>query len=157
MSSDKWDDDVALLADLGRALQQDSDVPESVRDAGRAAFAWRTIDAELIELTRRELTGEPVRSDGGTEHLAFDGPGLRVELERDGEVLRGQLVPPGPGRVEVIGGAGNTSPVTVSDDGYFVVRGLPAVSVRLRVSAAGAEFRTPWFGPDLAGPEPDPT
>ena len=53
MSSDEWDDDVALLSDLGRALQQDADVPESVRDAGRAAFAWRTIDAELIELTRR--------------------------------------------------------------------------------------------------------
>ena len=37
MSSDEWDDDVALLSDLGRALEQDADVPESVRDAGRGS------------------------------------------------------------------------------------------------------------------------
>ena len=44
MSSDEWNDDVALLSDLGRALQQDADVPESVRDAAglRSAGARST-------------------------------------------------------------------------------------------------------------------
>ena len=45
-SFDRSTDD-ELLAALGRALQERDPVPEHVVEAAKAAFVWRTIDAEL--------------------------------------------------------------------------------------------------------------
>ena len=146
MSGQNWDDDAALLADLGAALGEQADTPERIKDLGRTAFVWRTVDAELEELTADRTVGEPVRAAGGPVRSTFSGSGISLETERDGDVLRGQLVPPGPGVVDVSGGAGGTVSVDLTDDGYFVVRGLPPTSIRLRVRADGRGFVTPWFG-----------
>jgi hypothetical protein len=51
MSRPPWDDDVRLLLDLGGALDAARAVPTRIADIGRAAFVWRTVDAELAELT----------------------------------------------------------------------------------------------------------
>jgi hypothetical protein len=142
-----WDDDAVLLAGLGRALAEASATPERVGEIGRAAFTWRTVDAELIELTVQDSVGDPVRAQTGPIRATFAGTGVIVETERDGDVLRGQLVPPGPGVVDVIGGA-ETRSVDVSDDGYFVLRELPSTSIRLRIRVADVGFVTPWFGLD---------
>ncbi|MEU6408355.1 hypothetical protein [Microbispora sp. NPDC046933] len=44
-----WDDDDRLLEELGHAVRE-ARVPESFVRAGKAAFAWRTADAELAEV-----------------------------------------------------------------------------------------------------------
>lgn len=46
-----WDDDDALMADLGRAIRAREEVPDRARQAARMAFAWRTVDEELMALT----------------------------------------------------------------------------------------------------------
>jgi len=148
MSREDWDDDAALLADLGGALGEDAGTPDRVADLGRTAFLWRTVDAELVELTAQESAAELVRAAGGPVLSTFTGSGVTVETERDGDVLRGQLAPPGPGQVEVIGGAAGTLSVDLSDDGYFVVRGLPPTTIRLRIRSGDGGFVTPWFGVD---------
>ncbi|MDT3439388.1 MULTISPECIES: hypothetical protein [unclassified Pseudofrankia] len=70
MSRPPWDDDVRLLLDLGGALDAASAVPTRIADIGRAAFVWRTVDAELAELTFDSATdaaGRPGGADPGGE------------------------------------------------------------------------------------------
>jgi hypothetical protein len=149
MTAQNWDDDQALLADLGQALAEDAGTPDRVREIGRAAFAWRSVDADLVTLFADELDPEPVRAGDGPQAHAFSGTvggaEVGVEVERDDGILRGQLVPPGSGRIDVLGGAGGPTSADISDDGYFVVRDLPATAIRLRVSTAAGDFLTPWF------------
>ncbi|GAB3955588.1 hypothetical protein GCM10029976_098820 [Kribbella albertanoniae] len=46
-----WNDDGQLLEALRDALVTEQEVPRAFVEAGKAAFAWRTIDAELAALT----------------------------------------------------------------------------------------------------------
>ncbi|HST65765.1 MAG TPA: hypothetical protein VLM05_11305, partial [Mycobacteriales bacterium] len=43
-------EDARLLAELGAAVRDGQAVPERFRAAARAAYGWRTVDAELAEL-----------------------------------------------------------------------------------------------------------
>lgn len=43
--------DEELLAELGAALRTAEEVPAGFVNAGKAAFAWRGVDAELAALT----------------------------------------------------------------------------------------------------------
>ncbi len=97
MSTPRSDD--SLIADLRRGLAAVDAVPPAVLDAAKAVLTWRTIDAELAELTfdsaaERELAG--VRSDGDeVRRLTFSSRTLTLEIEVHGGVrLVGQVVPP---------------------------------------------------------------
>src|SRR5690348_1577792 len=100
-----WDDDERLLTELGTALRAGTEVPERFVEAGKAAFAWRTVDAELASLTYDSATegvagvrGEPA----DLRALTFAARGLTIELEVTEDSLIGQVVPPQPGSVEVL-------------------------------------------------------
>ncbi len=106
MTSEWWNDDDTLLAAVTRAIREAEDVPPSIVEAGKMAFAWHNIDAELAALTydssRDVLAGASTRS--ATEPaelrcLKFDASELSIELEIIGDVLHGQLVPAQPGEV----------------------------------------------------------
>ena len=45
-----WDDDEELLALLRDALAEQRDVPARFVEAGKASYAWHSIDAELAAL-----------------------------------------------------------------------------------------------------------
>jgi len=47
----EWNDDEKLIEALREAFASADDVPAAFVEAGKAAFAWRTIDAELAALT----------------------------------------------------------------------------------------------------------
>ena len=125
--------------------------PAEVVAASRAAFAWRSIDAELAELAYdswlddRPLAG--VRRAGGPRQLTFEAPGLSVEVELvDGDQRKmvGQLVPPGPGAVEVRHAEGSLT-AAVDELGRFVVESLPAGPVSLRCRPGGTRIvDTDW-------------
>lgn len=136
---------------LRTLVSQVDPTPPAVIAAARAAFEWRTVDAELAELTYdswvddRELAG--VRGGGGPRQLTFEAPGLTVEVEvGDGAVPRlvGQVVPAHPGTVELRHGGGSLT-LAVDDLGRFAAQHLPAGPLSLRCTAGAASpVETEW-------------
>lgn len=126
-------------------------VPLAVTAAARAAFEWRTVEAELAELTydswvdQRELAG--VRGGGDARQLTFEAPGLTVEVEVGngaGRRLVGQLVPPHPGSIE-LRHQGGVLLLAVDELGRFAAQHLPAGPLSLRCSAdAVSPVETEW-------------
>jgi hypothetical protein len=127
-------------------------VPPLLDEAARDAFAWRTVDEELAELTRDsadEEAGALVRGPGGARQLSFESPRVEVELEvvATGERerrLEGQLLPPGSATVTVERPGESGVAVQADDLGRFVLEGLRAGVVRLHVLISGGQIALPW-------------
>jgi hypothetical protein len=127
-------------------------VPELLDEAARGAFAWRTIDEELAELTRDsadEEAGALVRGPGGARQLSFESPRVELELEvvTTGERERrveGQLLPPETATVTVERPGEDGLSVQADELGRFVLDGLRAGVVRLHVFIQGARVALPW-------------
>jgi len=147
-------DDDAVMAELRQAAGQADPLPAESVAAARAAFAWRTLDAELARLAYDSLLEDQplagVRGVGTPRLLTFEAAGLTVEVEAAGEGperrLLGQLVPPQPGRVELRHRGG---PATVEADGMgrFAFPGvLPGpVSLRCDPASGAGTVCTDWF------------
>lgn len=151
---DAYDD---RLTDELRALANRVDPPpDLLGELARAAFGWRSIDAQLAELTYDsavdESLAQAVRGPARTTRLlTFDAAGITVEVEVtvQGEQRRlmGQIVPMQPMVVE-IRHSGGVTPAESDELGRFAADGLPwgPVSLRCHV-AAGDEARvvhTDW-------------
>lgn len=146
MDGKGWSDE-ELLAALGEATRQAGEPTPTMAAAAEAAYAWRTVDAELAALTYDSLADEAalVRDAGAaTRQLVFEGETLGVELEHGPEGLVGQLVPPGPGVVTVLGPAGELSRVEADDLGLFRIEGVRRGPVRLRCVTADDDILTDW-------------
>ena len=147
---DIWDDD-QLLALLQQATREGQEVPPEFTEAGRNAFAWRGIDAELAQLTYdSELDRDAaagVRAEAASiRALTFTSPHLTIELEVGDDSLLGQLVPTGEGTIEVLTQGGGTTLIPVDEVGCFPVRPIPASPFRLRCrTAAGPSVVTGWI------------
>lgn len=144
-------EDAALLAELRQITALLDPVPSEAIAAARSAFAWRTIDAELAELTADTLVDVQlvgVRSAATPTMLTFESAGLTVELEvttlAGGRRIMGQLVPTGAGAVEVRH-KGGTVTVDADEIGRFSVDGVDAGPVSLRCTAGGRAVETDWF------------
>ncbi len=131
-----WTDD-QILAMLRRALEAADPVPETARRAARAAFTWRSIDAELAELVY-DSAEEDVAGVRGTEtarQVAFRAPGVEVEVmvtHSGGRRIVGQLVPPQSARIELQTPDGNQ--ITGTDTlGRFSFDDVPSGPARLVV------------------------
>ncbi|WP_170981677.1 hypothetical protein [Nocardioides dongxiaopingii] len=88
--------DDALLAELGRAVAEEAAVTDRRREAARAAFTWRTVDAELADLLHDSaLEAGAVRSAGvldAVRTLSYGNGDVVLELEVDGDTVLGQVV-----------------------------------------------------------------
>ena len=100
------DDDEDLLALLRDALAEQRDVPTRFVEAGKATFAWRSIDAELAALAY-DSVADPSALAGATRAdraaireltFAFRDATVHVQIARAG--LHGQVVPARAGEVE---------------------------------------------------------
>ncbi len=141
-----------LAGRLGRIAAEVDAPPAEVVTASKAAFAWRTVDAELAELAYdswlddRPLAG--VRRAGGPRQLTFEAPGLTMEVELvdgDARQMVGQVVPAGLEVVEVRHEEGSLT-VPVDGLGRFVVERLPAGPVSLRCRPDGGRIvDTDWI------------
>lgn len=153
----RWDDDDALLAALGEALRSAGPPTDAAvaAAAGRAAWAWRTVDAELAvaELVLDSAVDDDpaLQREAGddTRTLVFSRGGTSLEVSvrpgPDGPSLVGQLVPPGPGEVEALGPAGVLASARADDVGCFTLAPGAPGPVRLRVAAGGAGLVTEWL------------
>jgi hypothetical protein len=146
------DDDDELLALLHEALAEQREVPARFVEAGKATFAWRSIDAELAALAYDSVS-DPDALAGATraDHaaireltFAFRDATVHVQIGRGG--LHGQVVPPRPGEVEVQveGRAPRTAPVDAQ--GWFSFAPMPTGPFRLlwRITGGGTAM-TDWL------------
>jgi hypothetical protein len=146
-----WDDD-ELLARLAEAQQVAESVPREFIEAGKAAYAWRTIDAELAELVydsameEAQLAGQVRAEQAQLRALTFTTSALTIEIEVTTDALLGQLVPPEAGEVEVINPAGEARTQPIDDVGCFTIRPVPVGSFRLHCRTASGTFvATNWL------------
>jgi hypothetical protein len=145
-----WDDE-QLLALLKEALGDSQAVPPDFIAAGRNAYAWRGVDAELAQLSYdSELDQDAVagvRAEAASiRALTFTSPHLTIELEVGEDALLGQLVPTGEGTIEVQTRAGVTATIAVDEVGCFPISPIPPSPFRLRCRATGgASVVTGWI------------
>jgi hypothetical protein len=148
------DKDATTEAELRAIFAHLDPVPQLLDDGARAAFGWRTVDAEIAELLRdsaeaSDEAGLLVRSAGGPRQLSFESPQLGIELEvtetgpRERR-LAGQLLPPGDATVTLERPDADPVSVQADDLGRFVLDGLRAGAVRLHVALRGAQITIPW-------------
>jgi hypothetical protein len=144
-------DDERLLAELGDAVRAGQQVPAGFVAAGKAAFAWRNVDAELATLTGTALVGtraepaSPHAEPASLRSLSFVARELSIEVEVTADALLGQIVPPQPGEIELHGRHGSTQAVPVDEVGWFVIRPVPGTMFRLRLRTAdGTAVVTEW-------------
>jgi hypothetical protein len=139
-------DDDRLMEELARAMGETEAVPDHRREAARAAFTWRTIDADLLALTHDslELADAAVRGALEVRTLGFETDGLSLEIEVDGDRVFGQVLEAQVDEVlvESVGEGSQHSPVDSA--GVFSVV-VPAGPVRFGVRVDGALRRTPWI------------
>jgi hypothetical protein len=131
----RWEDDNDLLALLEEALDAEGDVPPDFIAAGKAVFAWRTIDAELAALvydSDREPALTRNQTTADLRALTFASANITIELELTGTGLIGQLVPPSTAEISVQTAAGEKEPVTTDELGCFTIRVIPQEPFRLR-------------------------
>jgi hypothetical protein len=100
-----WDDET-LLAALRQALRARQAVAPEFVEAGKNAFAWHNIDAELAQLTfdsTRDAAHAPgMRAEAASiRALTFTSARLTIELEVTQDSLLGQIVPGQAGTVMV--------------------------------------------------------
>jgi hypothetical protein len=140
--------DEQLLAELREALNTAEEVPAGFITAGKAAFAWRTVDAELAALAQEtsdmdSLAG--VRAErAAVRALSFLASDISIELEVTPDALLGQLVPARPGTIEVQTQEGGRMAVTVDEFGWFAIRPLPSTMFRLHLQTASDNVITEW-------------
>ena len=149
MAGIRWEDDNDLLALLEEALAAEGDVPPDFIAAGKAAFAWRTIDAELAALvydSDREPALTRNQTTADLRALTFASAHVTIELELTGVGLIGQLVPPSTAEIDVQTAAGVTSSVTTDELGCFTIRVIPHEPFRLRCRAGETiDVLTTWI------------
>lgn len=148
MCSPEWTDD-ELLQELRAALREEP-VAESVIRGAQAAFAWRTVDAELelLSLDTSDVlaAGALVRGDGPDEQrtFAFRGERLSVEIEIDGAGIVGQLTPPQPGQVTLVTAEGPQATARADEVGCFTFPPPAPGPLRLDCRLGADHFVTEW-------------
>ena len=143
-----WTDD-ELLRELAAALREEP-VDDRIVRAARGAFAWRTVDADLIllELDSSAIAaaGAAVRAGGSAppRTLAFRGERLSVEIEIDEAGIVGQLTPPQPGRITLLTAAGPGVSTQADEVGCFAFPPRVSGPIRLDCRVDHDHFVTQW-------------
>lgn len=146
--------DAALLERLGAIARVVDPVPDHVIELGKAAFAFRDPDHELMQLVSRPVDATLVRSSSATSHLHFFEHGdLTIDLEVTVRGAFASIV----GVVDVTdpsGLEGLTVAVETADsssapelvEGRFTVNRLPVGLARIVVRRdGGPALSTGWF------------
>ena len=143
-------DDV-LLAALREALAAHEAVPAWFVEAGKSAYAWHRIDAELAQLTfdslrDAELTASTRSESASIRALTFESARFTIEVEITDDALLGQLIPPRGGTAEMRTQAGHISTTSIDEVGCFAIEPKPDSPFQLRVRTEGqADVVTGWL------------
>lgn len=149
VNADLADDE--LLVALRQALRARDGVPAEFVAAGKSAFAWHNIDAELAQLTydstRDACSTVGIRSDSASiRALTFTAARLTIEMEVADESLVGQIVPGEAAVLSVQPRVGTPVDVVADEIGRFSIHPIPSVPFRLQCrTASGTDTITGWI------------
>ncbi|WP_437064761.1 hypothetical protein [Streptomyces sp. enrichment culture] len=138
-----------LEEELRQAAAVLDPVPAELRRVAVDAYSLHDLDARLAELTFDSLVDSvPVR--GATDvprMLTFRTGELSVDVEVTAHGLIGQVLPPQPARIEVLGGPHPAAPDTLTADtmGRFTSDVPPAGPFALRLRTGGEVVVTEWL------------
>ncbi len=138
-------EDQAVLDDLALALRAADDIDPRHREAAQAAFEWRNIDDQLMELTYDSLlTPATVRSAGVDEPrtVSFSSSIGSLELEIDGERIMGHVLPGGTVTVVMTNVVGQRLESPSDEHGVFELMGSLPGPVRFTIEGTGT---TQWL------------
>jgi hypothetical protein len=145
------DDDRTMLDDLRTALAEAGEVPQEFLVAGRAAYAWHGIDAELAlaevifdsaydaELATRATAAEASRM------VSFQAADVTVDIEVAPDGITGQVTPAESCRIVGQGAVGTFDETTGDAAGLFVLGAPPSGPIRLRVAWPDRAITTEWI------------
>lgn len=147
-----WDDSIdnltddQLLAELREAVAEADLVTDRQREAARAAFTWRTVDAELAELLHDSaLEATAVRgADDAARTLSFVSGPITLEVEIDGDTVMGQVVGKAAESVLLQRSIADDYPLPVDPAGFFRIEGVAPGPVRFVVQAGDWMLTSPW-------------
>ncbi len=148
-----WDemDDEQLVAELGAAVAEEAAVSDRRRAAARAAFTWRSVDAELAELLHDSAldAGAAVRSGGDAPRtLTFARGAVTLEIEIDGGTLLGEVLDDdagaGPATVVLQRPDADDRSTEADASGFFRFEGVEPGPVRFVLSRGGWSITTAW-------------
>nr|WP_223179521.1 hypothetical protein [Streptomyces griseicoloratus] len=122
-------------------------VPAGLRQIAVEAYALRDVDARIAELTFDSLVDAiPVRGETDPPRmLTFRAGEVTVDVEVTAEGLIGQLLPPGPARIDVLSGPRAHARLTADDMGRFTGDAPPAGPFALRLRTGEDLVVTEWL------------
>jgi hypothetical protein len=145
-----WDDEEVLAA-LQQALRAQRAVPPEFIEAGKNAFAWHNIDAELAQLTydstldsARELS---LRAEAASiRALTFTSAHLTIELEVTQDSLLGQIIPAQPASIKIQPREGAETALATDEIGCFSIQPIPPGTFRMHCRTEdGVDALTGWI------------
>lgn len=140
-----------MLAALREALARREAVPTAFVEAGKSAYAWRHVDAELAQLTfdssrDAELAAAMRSESASVRALTFQSAHFTIEVEITEDAFLGQLVPPQSGTAETQARTGQLITTSIDDVGCFAIEPKPECPFQLRVRTEGhADVVTGWL------------
>lgn len=142
----KWTDDGELMAALADAVADESAVTDRARTAALAAFTWRTVDEELMELLHDSAltAGAAVRSAATARDLVFEVEGASIDVEYSDGVLTGQ-VDPATLSLRMQRTDGDDVGVETDPAGFFRIEDVEPGVVRFAVELDDRRAVTPWI------------
>jgi hypothetical protein len=111
---------------------------------GLDASCWRTVDEELQAFMSFASALGLRSGPDDARVLVFTAPSLSLELEVMSARVVGQILPPGPGEVQVEASDGVTFQVEADEAGFFDLARVPSSPVRLRCETPDGRLVTDW-------------
>jgi hypothetical protein len=144
-------DDRTLLDELRTALAEAGEVPAEFLAAGRTAYAWHGIDAELAlaevvfdSAYDAELATRAAHAGAG-RMVSFQADDVTVDIEVAPDGITGQVTPAEPCRVSGQGAIDTFDETTADAAGLFALGAPPPGPIRLRVAYADRAVTTDWI------------
>ncbi|NEY31087.1 hypothetical protein GTU99_02510 [Streptomyces sp. PRKS01-65] len=140
-------EDGLLEEELRQAAAILDPVPAALRAIAVEAHALHDLQARVAELTFDSLVDAlPVRgAEDAPRMLTFDADGVTVDVELTADGLIGQVMPPGPARIEMLSGPRRFARLTADDMGRFTGQAPPAGPFALRLRTGGEVVVTEWL------------
>ncbi|MFC5674134.1 hypothetical protein [Streptomyces incanus] len=136
-----------LEEELRQAAAVLDPLPPALLQIAVDAYALHDLDTKVAELSFDSLVDAiPVRgAEDPPRMLTFSVGEVTVDVEVTAHGLMGQLMPPQPARIEVLGGPQPGSSLTADDMGRFTGAAPPSGPFALRLRTAGDVVETEWL------------